>query len=151
MRAIRSPADRLIEEIVARLPDDPLAPAALEALLGKPFYAGTETVAELLKCDDPRMRAAAAQAMGDSAGAVYGHELPAHRAGRYGKTSPPAPRCDHWSIRGARKRSINSRKSSMMGREIRMNRPQALPYVAARLRAIGCEARRGCGSPCCDV
>ncbi len=67
--------DRLIEEIVSRLPDDPLAPAALEALPGKPFYAGTETVAELLKCDEPRVRAAAAQAMGDSARTVYGHEL----------------------------------------------------------------------------
>ncbi|MGH8709812.1 MAG: HEAT repeat domain-containing protein [Burkholderiales bacterium] len=67
--------DRLIEEIVSRLPDDPLVPAVLEALAAKPFYAGTETVAELLKCDDPRVRAAAAQAMGDSARTVYGHEL----------------------------------------------------------------------------
>lgn len=67
--------DRLLEEIVLRLPDDPLVPGALEGLVGKPFYEGTETVAGLLKCEDPRVRAAAAQAMGNSARTVYGQEL----------------------------------------------------------------------------
>jgi hypothetical protein len=67
--------DRLLDEIVSRLPDDPLVPAALEALVAKPFYEGTETVAELLKCEDLKVRAAAALAIGNSARTVYGQQL----------------------------------------------------------------------------
>ncbi|MEP7342613.1 MAG: NACHT domain-containing protein [Acidobacteriota bacterium] len=67
--------DRLIEEITFRWPDDPLLPGALEALIEKPFYHGAETVAGLLRCERPEVRAAAAQALADSARTTYGHEL----------------------------------------------------------------------------
>lgn len=67
--------DRLIEEVTFRWPDDPLLPGALEALVEKPFYHGTETVAGLLRCERPEVRAAAAQALADSARTTYGHEL----------------------------------------------------------------------------
>ena len=75
--AARDPVarDHLVQEIVLRLPNDPLVPLALEALLGKPFFEGTETVAELLEYEDPRVRAAAAKAMGFSAKTVYGQKL----------------------------------------------------------------------------
>lgn len=67
--------DRLIEEITFRWPDDPLLPGALEALVEKPFYQGAETVAGLLRCEGQEVRAAAAQALADSARTTYGHEL----------------------------------------------------------------------------
>jgi hypothetical protein len=67
--------DHLIQEIVLRLPDDPLVPLALDALVGKPFFEGTETIAELLKCEDPKVRAAAARAIGFSAKTVFGDRL----------------------------------------------------------------------------
>lgn len=67
--------DRLIEEITYRWSDDPLLPAALESLVEKPFYNGAETVAGLLRCERPAVRAAAAQALADSARTTYGHEL----------------------------------------------------------------------------
>jgi len=67
--------DHLVQEIVLRLPNDPLVPLALEALEGKPFFEGTETIAELLDCEDPKVRAAAARAIGFSAKTVYAHIL----------------------------------------------------------------------------
>jgi nucleoside phosphorylase/HEAT repeat protein/DNA polymerase III delta prime subunit len=67
--------DRLIEEITYRWSDDPLLPAALEALVEKPFYNGAETVVGLLRCERLEVRAAAAQALADSARTTYGHEL----------------------------------------------------------------------------
>jgi HEAT repeat protein len=77
LRSTRDPIarDHLIQEIVLRLPDDPLVPLVLDALLGKPFFEGTETIAELLKCEDPKVRAAAATAIGFSAKTVYGDRL----------------------------------------------------------------------------
>jgi HEAT repeat protein len=58
-----------------RLPDDPLVPLALDALVGKPFFEGTETIAELLECKDPKVRVAAAKAIGFSAKTIYGEKL----------------------------------------------------------------------------
>ena len=67
--------DHLVQEILLRLPNDPLVPLALEALVGKPFFEGTETIAELLECKDPKVRAAAAKALGSSAKTIYGQKL----------------------------------------------------------------------------
>ena len=67
--------DHLIQEIVLRLPNDPLVPLALEALGGKPFFEGTETIAALLDYKDPQVRAAAAKAIKSSAKTVYGDKL----------------------------------------------------------------------------